>query len=94
MMPNPLISPYTTLVPGNSSDPSVNRQMAEMFDHLNLQLRQLHRPGYGQQPIPRQFSNPEGGYDFSDGLPPIPQERIQIQKPKPSLPPYMDPNSI
>jgi hypothetical protein len=91
MINSPFMSPYS-LQHDMSSDPNVNRHMSEMFDRLNQQLRQLHRPqGYGQ-PNPRQYSAPQSGYDFSDGLPPIPQEKIQ--KERTVLPPYMDPNSI
>jgi hypothetical protein len=80
------------LLPPATSDPDVNRQMHEMFGRLNQQLRQLHPRGYSQS-IPRQFFTPDGGgYDFSDGLPPVPQERTPTVKP--SLPPYMDSNSI
>jgi hypothetical protein len=90
MFNSPFMSPY--LQQNESSDPDVNRHMSEMFDHLNQQLRQLHGGQGFNQVIPRQFSDQGGGYDFSDGLPPIPQERPR--KMKPVLPPYMDPNSI
>jgi hypothetical protein len=89
---SPFMSPYS--LPNDSgAESDINRHMSEMFDHLNQQLRQLHRrpQGYGQT-VPREFSSPGNNYDFSDGLPPIPG--MGGKKEKPSLPPYMDPNSI
>jgi hypothetical protein len=73
--------------------------MTEMFNHLNQQLRQLHKVpnvyGYPQTQQPRQFLNPlspNAPLDYSDGLQDSP--RGEASKARPSLPPYMDPNSI
>jgi hypothetical protein len=85
---------------GLGPDPDMmNRQMSDMFNQLNQQLRQLHRmpPGgfnypYGQ--TPRKFVDPDGGQAGPDSelVPTVPQPNKNTAPPR--LPPYMDPNSI
>ena len=76
-----------------------NRSMADMFNQLNRELRQLHKlppdlrdsapfdiPGMGGN---LDLGSP--GRDFTDGSPNWSQDYRREVKP---LPPYMDPNSI
>lgn len=97
MMPPGMFSdsPFSMTPYGNGlgDDPDLNRHVTEMFDHLNRQLRQFHSIPPGAYKVPRNQTPqmpPSGTFDFSDGLPP---DGAATQA-KPSLPPYMDPNSI
>lgn len=88
-------SPFSMIPYGNGlgDDQDLNRHVTEMFDHLNRQLRQLHNLPPGAYRTPRNQipqMPPNGSFDFSDGLPPD----GGASQTKPSLPPYMDPNSI
>lgn len=88
-------SPFSMTPYGNGlgDEPDLNRHVNEMFDHLNRQLRQFNNMPPGAYRMPRNQipqAPPSGVFDFSDGLPP----EGQAQQAKPSLPPYMDPNSI
>jgi hypothetical protein len=90
----PFAAPY-----GSSIDPDINRQMSDMFNQLNQQLRQLHRMppgggfGYPNGQTPRRFIDPDGQADpDSEPEPAVPQPNNKNAPPR--LPPYMDPNSI
>ncbi len=85
MFSAPFMSPFAT--PNDlTTDPDINRHMSQMFDHLNRQLQQLHRMPNDIRSFPESI--------YGDGLPSMPPTNQGEPQSKPSLPPYMDPNSI